>query len=383
MLPTSPARFLWTALAVLALIGPSLGRGAEPAGTSCRTVLFGDGKVQSATLNPGTLKIEGSGLASRSLQDEISLSTVAREANLLVDFQFTGISCGTVPVKVTLFKTEGPTCWHQTFTTSLNLPSEGNASRLTLQMRGGSSFQIQSTDPQGKVLSQQMFPVSLNEFDKLSVAFEPSVGGALQLQRIELEEPGFRSLFNGRDLSEWESSGGSLEGIWSVKEGTIACSGQKRVWLRSKQQYGDFHLKFEYLLNKGGNSGLYVRVPADGNHHRENASLPPAGLEIQLLDDADAQYRALKDYQYSASLYDIVGAKPRVSRPAGEWNTFEVEVTGQHYRVWHNGAQVIDADANCYPLLNLRQVSGFLGLQNHASVIQFRNLRIGSVLNGH
>ena len=44
--------------------------------------------------------------------------------------------------------------------------------------------------------------------------------------------------------------------------------------------------------------------------------------------------------------------------------------------IHHNGAKVIDCSAEKYPLLNLRQTKGYLGLQNHSSVVRFRNVRL-------
>lgn len=351
---------------------------AEPAsaGVAYRTALFSEGRKQSAGLETGTACLDGGNLVCSSAQDVLKWSSVTADLNLRLEIQAAGKSCGTVPVCVTTHQTEcGRTC-RQTVRLGLPLPADGQWGTLSVQIRGGSSWNIQLTDPQGKTRTQHMLPGSLPRCDQLTLAFETSTESPVRIRKIELEEPGFRSLFNGQDLSEWESSGGSLDGIWSVLQGTIACSGKKGAWLRSKQEYGDFHLKFEYQLKAAGNSGLYVRVPKDGNHHRAEETLPPAGLEIQLLDDAAAEYRELKPYQYSASLYDIVGAEPRVSRPAGEWNTFELDVRSRHYRIWHNGVAVVDTDANHHPLLNLRKVSGFLGLQNHSSVIQFRHLRI-------
>ena len=65
-------------------------------------------------------------------------------------------------------------------------------------------------------------------------------------------------------------------------------------------------------------------------------------------------YAGLKDYQYSASLYDIAGASPRVSKPAGEWNSLEIQCVGLHVTVVHNGVRVVDASPERFPLLALR-----------------------------
>lgn len=202
-------------------------------------------------------------------------------------------------------------------------------------------------------------------------------GGQFLLRNIKVVELGYQSLFNGRDFTGWEGEGGATESCWSIEDGLLVCSGQKGPWLRSTAEFADFDLRLEYRLSTGGNSGVYVRVPKDGNHHRDNDTLPIAGFEVQVLDDAAPQHLKLKDYQYSASIYDIAGANPRVSRPPGEWNTLEINCRGQRVTTWHNGYIVTDISSAESPLLGLRSVNGFLGLQNHNTVVKFRDLRIG------
>lgn len=210
---------------------------------------------------------------------------------------------------------------------------------------------------------------------------EVPLGGQYLIRNVRLKELGFVSLFDGHSLAGWNAPEGTAEACWHVEQGLLVCDGKKGPWLRTAEQYGDFNLRFDYLVSQGGNSGVYVRVPADGLHHRENATLPPAGFEVQLLDDADPQYAKLKPYQYGASVYDICGAEPRVTRPAGEWNTLEINCRGQHVRTVHNGQVVVDISADSHPLLALRQTSGYLGLQNHSTVVKFRNLRVGPALD--
>lgn len=206
---------------------------------------------------------------------------------------------------------------------------------------------------------------------------EVPAGGQFLLRNIRVVELGYRSLFNGEDFTGWEAASGTLSECWSIEDRMLVCSGAKGPWLRSTEEFGDFNLRLEYRLSTGGNSGVYVRVPRDGNHHRDNESLPAAGFEVQILDDAAPAHLKLKDYQYSASIYDIAGANPRVSRPPGEWNSLEINCFGGRVTTWHNGYLVTDASADESPLLKLRAIQGFLGLQNHSTVVKFRNLRIG------
>ena len=57
----------------------------------------------------------------------------------------------------------------------------------------------------------------------------------------------------------------------------------------------------------------------------------PAGIEVQILDDNADRYKELKSYQYSSSLYAIVPAEPRVSKPPGDWNTMTIRCEGTKY----------------------------------------------------
>jgi hypothetical protein len=215
----------------------------------------------------------------------------------------------------------------------------------------------------------------------LGFQVEVPQGGQFLIRNVRVVEVGFESLFNGTDLTGWDGADGPAADCWTVDAGDLVCTGQKGPWLRSAQEYGDFNLRLEYLVSTGGNSGVYVRVPFDGNHHRDNDTQPPAGFEVQILDDAAPQYATLKDYQYSASVYDLCGAAPRVCRPAGEWNTLEINAIGQHITTWHNGQRVTDVTVESAPMLALRQTKGYLGLQNHSTMVRFRHVRIGPALD--
>ena len=203
-------------------------------------------------------------------------------------------------------------------------------------------------------------------------------GGQFLFRNIEVVELGYESLFNGRDLTGWEGERGVAEECWSVANGILVCSGKKGPWLRSSLEYDDFNLRLEYIVSNGGNSGVYVRVPKDGNHHRDNDTQPAAGFEVQILDDTAPEHAALKDFQYSASIYDFAGANPHVSRPLGQWNSLEINCHDQQIATWHNGVRVTNISADEMASLALRSTKGFLGLQNHSTVVELRNIRLGS-----
>jgi hypothetical protein len=185
------------------------------------------------------------------------------------------------------------------------------------------------------------------------------------------KEESFRPLFNGQDLSGWEGADKDAAACWLVDQGDLVCTGKPGPWLRTTEEFGDFELRLEYRLKEGGNSGVYIRVPKDGKHHGDGA-----GIEVQILDDNAERYKMLKPYQYSGSLYAIVPAEPRVSKPAGEWNSMTIRCEGTKYEIQHNGQTVIKSDETAAPELAKRLTQGFLGLQNHNEEVRFRNIRI-------
>ena len=201
--------------------------------------------------------------------------------------------------------------------------------------------------------------------------------GAVPSEDPATIEAGDRVLFDGRDMSQWEGAGAPAETCWRVDGDNLVGLPEKGPWLRSREQYADFNLKLEYQVEPGANSGVYVRVPPDGEHHRQTSADPPAGFEVQIIDDTARKYDKLKDYQYCASVYDLAGATHRVGKPAGEWNTLEINCVGSHTTVTHNGTQVVNLTPESHPLIVLRQPKGYIGLQNHGGGVRFRNIRIG------
>ena len=115
----------------------------------------------------------------------------------------------------------------------------------------------------------------------------------------------WKPLFNGKDLSGWRPIDGPTAS-WGVDDGLLICSGQGSGWLSTDKEYADFELELEYRVPAGGNSGVFLRAPHQGNPAF-------AGMEIQVLDDYDAQYANLKPTQYTGSLYDVV-PRSRASR---------------------------------------------------------------------
>jgi Domain of Unknown Function (DUF1080) len=200
----------------------------------------------------------------------------------------------------------------------------------------------------------------------LIILFSPAV---LQAQTRD----GFVPLFNGKDLDGWtvrESKPGDKD-KWSIK-GDLLVAKPGGGWIGTKKMYGDFVLKVEWRIFAGGNSGVFLRVPDVKS--KESPSV--LGMEIQILDDNSDKYKNLKPYQYCGGLYHFQGPSKKMFTGAEKWNAYEITCKGESIVVVFNGEKVIDADAGKDAVLAKRPRRGFIGLQNHDSGVEFRNLMI-------
>ncbi len=187
-------------------------------------------------------------------------------------------------------------------------------------------------------------------------------------------EEGFKPLFNGQNLDGWQ---GAVNG-YLVEDGAIVCDPKMGGLLYTKDQYGDFHLKFEFKLTPGANNGLGIRTPIGGD---------PAyvGMELQILDNNAPQYKGIQPYQRHGSIYGVVPASKDALKPVGEWNQQEVIAKGKHIKVILNGETIVDAnieeaskngtiDGRNHP--GLQRDKGHICFCGHGSRVEFRNLRI-------
>ncbi len=194
-------------------------------------------------------------------------------------------------------------------------------------------------------------------------------------QQSNLEE-GYTSLFNGTNLEGWVGNKTS----YLVQEGMIVIDpkGTGGGKLYTEKEYGDFVLKFEFQLTPGGNNGLGIHAPLEGDAAYE-------GKEIQILDNTADKYAELHDYQYHGSVYGVIPAKRGFLKPVGEWNQEEVIVQHPKIKVILNGTTILEGDyleASKNGTLDgkdhpgLQRHMGHIGFLGHGDVVRFKNIRI-------
>lgn len=179
-----------------------------------------------------------------------------------------------------------------------------------------------------------------------------------------------RPLFNGKDLSGWTGAG------YVVEDGAIVCTPQGRN-LVSEATFSSFILDFDFKLPPGGNNGLGIYYPGQGDSAY-------TGMELQILDNTAPQYKDLKDYQFHGSLYTLAPAAKTGLKPVGEWNHQRVSVIGPAIMVELNGTIILrtnldDINKQFPDHQGAKRRAGHLAWLGHGDRVAFRNIRIAEI----
>ncbi len=176
--------------------------------------------------------------------------------------------------------------------------------------------------------------------------------------RPMFEQPGWRPLFNGTELTGWRSIDGA-EGKWVVENGELTNVGFPIPDLLTEEDFGDFLLHYEYKSE--GNSGLFLRNLWEIQIHNSH------GKEATKNSDG--------------ALYDFFPPRVNMSKPQGEWSVVEVALIGRKITVFHNGVLTHDGAECPARTYNTRDASnldapGPIRLQGDHGRVWFTNLWI-------
>lgn len=182
----------------------------------------------------------------------------------------------------------------------------------------------------------------------------------------------------------WEPKGGATKESWTVKDGVLTCTGQAEgrtgdhfmdwgmAWIGTKADYTDFAIDFEFKLPPGSNSGVFLRAPKEGHPTFD-------GMEVQILDDYSDEYKDVSPGQKCGALYKIAPPSKQMLKPTGQWNHMRVTALGDHITVELNGEKIVDADGRSHPEILKRSPRGPVGLQNHGTPLEFRNIKFADL----
>jgi hypothetical protein len=129
------------------------------------------------------------------------------------------------------------------------------------------------------------------------------------------------ALFNGKDMSGWKALLPNRDLGWKVAGGLLQ-NEPKANNLISEQKFWNFELRVEFRLGEKSNSGIGLR----------------GRYEVQILED----YGRPVDAHSNGALYSRIVPSVNASKPAGEWQTYDIRLVGRQVTVTLNGKTIID-----------------------------------------
>lgn len=185
----------------------------------------------------------------------------------------------------------------------------------------------------------------------------------------------WRKIFDGSSLEGWKHVG---PGSMTLENGQIATSGGMGLLWYEPQQFGNTTIRVVFkTTGPRDNSGVYIRMaekPHDAWYGVHN------GYEVQIDAAGD-------EWHCTGAIYSLSKVTKRTQKPAGEWNTMDIVLSGQTTTVFLNGEKVnefrgdqtVPERKQWYePVRGPRPDVGYIGLQNHdgRSHVYFKEISI-------
>jgi len=186
-----------------------------------------------------------------------------------------------------------------------------------------------------------------------------------------------------KDLLTKDLSNASFKpGAWVFEaDGVLAAKGGEGhdldIW--TKDRYGNFILDLEFKVDKGTNSGVFIRTGSIKEWIN-------TAIEVQIHENTDGT-----PHGQCGAIYDCLSPAKNALKKTGEWNRYVITCLDNKIYVELNGEQIIDMDLNLWKEAHKNPDGspnkfttaykdmpreGHIGLQYHGTPIWYRNLKI-------
>ncbi|MFM7399867.1 MAG: DUF1080 domain-containing protein [Bacteroidota bacterium] len=188
-------------------------------------------------------------------------------------------------------------------------------------------------------------------------------------------KPRWISLFDGKSLKGWNQKNGKA--VYSVENGCIVgttVANTPNSFLCTNEEYGDFILELELLVDDRMNSGIQFRSLSLPDYQQGRVH----GYQMEVDPSSRAWSGGIYDEGRRDWLY--IPEQNPAARQAfrhGQWNKYRIEAIGNVLRTWVNGVPVAH-------LVDDMTARGFIALQVHSIYgemkegmqIRWRHIRI-------
>jgi len=203
-------------------------------------------------------------------------------------------------------------------------------------------------------------------------------------------QKGFKQLFDGKTTKGWHTYNKTVVGsAWEVENGALHMSPTKKGKdgggdLVTDKEYGNFHLKYDWKVAPGANSGLIFFVHEDPKFSQTYLT----GPEMQVIDNDGHKDGKITKHR-AGDLYDMLKSTSEPVKPLGEWNKAEIIANNGKLTFLLNGVKIVETtlwDDNWKALIagsKFKTWEGFgtyktgkIALQDHGDEVWYKNIMI-------
>lgn len=188
-------------------------------------------------------------------------------------------------------------------------------------------------------------------------------------------EPGYRSLFNGKNMDGWKPS--EHPETWTIREGALVAHGTRShlfyIGDVDGHVFKNYELKVDVMTKPGSNGGIYIDT------EYQDGGWPQKGFEIQV----NNTYRS--DPRKTFSIYEVKDVHEELV-PDNQWFTEDITVKGDTITVKYDGKVIVEwtqpSDWKGTGDFSGRRIGpGTIALQAHdpGSEVWYKNIRIRSL----
>ena len=164
-------------------------------------------------------------------------------------------------------------------------------------------------------------------------------------------------LLGSGGLTGWHAAGGGDASGWTVSDGVLATSGKGNN-IVSDEKFWNFKLHMECKVSEHSNSGIGLR----------------GRYEVQVLDD----YGLPPNAHGNGALYSRIAPSENASKPAGEWQAYDIRLVGRWVTVTLNDRTIIakrEVEGLTAIAVDSREAEpGPIYLQGDHGSVEYRNI---------
>lgn len=194
----------------------------------------------------------------------------------------------------------------------------------------------------------------------------------------QANEKGWKNLFNGMDLAGWKQLNGKAR--YEARDGQIigtTVPNEPNSFLATAEDYGDFILELELMVDSPMNSGIQIRSLSKPDYQAGRVH----GYQVEIDPSPRGWSGGIYDEARRGWLYTMeLNPRGKTAFKNNQWNKYRIECIGNLIRTWINGIPVAH-------LIDAETPKGFIALQVHSikdtdqpgKQVRWKNIRIKTV----